>query len=91
MLYLADASDIFEMCRLEYGVSRLSGGDGGAPWCSVLTPAMIQVLEYDEDLRYYWSAGYGGDDVSYTPACTLVGDLLRHLMYVRYTIVWCKI
>jgi len=76
----ADASDIFEMCRLEYGVHRHSG-DGGAPWCSVLTPAMIQVLEYEEDLRYYWATGYGGDDVSYTPACTLVGDLLRHLMY----------
>jgi len=48
---------------------------------------MIQVLEYDEDLRYYWTAGYGGDDVSYTPACTLVGDLLRHLVYddtIRY-------
>jgi len=79
-------SDIFEMCWLEYGVYRRSG-DGGAPWCSVLTPAMIQVLEYDEDLRYYWTAGYGGDDVSYTPACTLVGDLLRHLVYddtIRY-------
>ena len=68
------------MCRLEYGVLR-HGADGGAPWCSVLTPAMIHVLEYDEDLRYYWSSGYGGDDVSYTPACTLVGELLRHLMY----------
>jgi len=56
-------------------------GDGGAPWCSVLTPAMIHLLEYDEDLRYYWSAGYGGDDVSYMPACTLVEDLLRHLVY----------
>jgi len=78
------------MCRLEYGLYRRGGGGGGdggeapgAPWCSVLTPAMIQVLEYDEDLRYYWTAGYGGDDVSYTPACTLIGDLLRHLVYIR--------
>jgi len=80
------------MCRLEYGVYRRSGsgsGGDGAPWCSVLTPAMIRVLEYDEDLRSYWAAGYGGDDVSYTPACTLIADLLRHLVYVRphYTIV----
>jgi len=43
---------------------------------------MMQVLEYDEDLRYYWTAGYGGDDVSYTPACTLLADALRHLVYV---------
>jgi len=76
----ADACDIFEMCRLEYGVYRRSG-DGGAPWCAVLTPAMIHVLEYHDDLQSYWTAGYGGDDVSYTPACTLVADLLQHLLY----------
>jgi len=80
-----DASDIFEMCRLEYGVYRRGGGGGAAAWCSVLTPAMIRVLEYDEDLHYYWAAGYGGDDVSYTPACTLVADVLRHLVYDTHT------
>jgi len=80
-----DASDIFEMCRLEYGVYRRSGDGGAAAWCSVLTPAMIRVLEYDEDLHYYWAAGYGGDDVSYTPACTLVADVLRHLVYDTHT------
>ena len=85
-----DALDIFEVCRLEYGLYGRGGegggvGVGGSAWCSVLTPAMMGVLEYDEDLRYYWAAGYGGDDVSYTPACTLVTDLLRHLVYVRST------
>jgi len=68
--------DVFEMCRLEYGLY----GGGAAPWCSVLTPAMMRVVEYAEDLLYYWSAGYGGDDVSYTPACTFIGDLLQHLL-----------
>ena len=86
---IEDASDVFETCRLEYGLYRGDAGEGGggSAWCSVLTPAMIRVLEYDEDLRYYWSAGYGGDDISYTPACTLLADLLQHLTYVRRTAV----
>lgn len=68
----SDVYLIFEACRLEHGLYRDS------PWCSVLTPSMLEVIEYHQDVKYYWEDGYG-HSISYEPACTLIDDILQHL------------
>lgn len=72
---VADVYLIFETCRLEHGLYRDS------PWCSVLTPSMLEVIEYHQDVKYYWEDGYG-HSISYEPACTLIDDILQHLELV---------
>lgn len=74
---LAEVYLIFENCRLEHGLFR------DAPWCSVLTPAMLEVIEYHQDIKYYWEDSYG-HRISYEPACTLVKDILQHLELVTF-------
>ncbi|EAT36389.1 AAEL011510-PA [Aedes aegypti] len=49
-----------------------------SPWCSVFTKGQVQVMEYKEDLNYYYQNGYGsevGSDLS----CHAMADMLKHL------------
>ncbi|KAF6204355.1 hypothetical protein GE061_002696 [Apolygus lucorum] len=45
-----------------------------SPWCVVFTREDIQVLEYGEELKYYWRDGYGFD-VNHQQACVLTRDI----------------
>lgn len=57
----------------------VTNDDDGSPWCAVLTPQMIDVLEYHQDIKYYYEDGYG-HLISYAPACVIIRDLLHHLV-----------
>eukprot|EP00094_Tigriopus_californicus_P001991 TCALIF_01919-PA protein Name:"Similar to MINPP1 Multiple inositol polyphosphate phosphatase 1 (Homo sapiens)" AED:0.37 eAED:0.38 QI:0/0/0/1/0/0/2/0/367 len=48
-----------------------------SPWCSIFEPNELEILEYREDLEYYWIDGYG-KDINHKPACVLFKDLLEN-------------
>lgn len=50
-----------------------------SPWCSAFSESNMELLEYAEDLEYYYIDGYG-HKLNYEQACPLVGDMLQNLM-----------
>lgn len=46
---------MWQLCRFE----QSSDMSKPAPWCSVFSYDDVSVLEYGEDLGYYYEAGYG--------------------------------
>lgn len=74
--YSLDANQIetiWDMCRYEqaWSITNLS------PWCIAFTPRQVTLLEYKEDLKYYYKAGYGRMLNSKIP-CELFKDLITH-------------
>ncbi|GAB0089857.1 Multiple inositol polyphosphate phosphatase 1 [Sergentomyia squamirostris] len=65
---------IWDMCRYElaWELERVS------PWCGAFTKAQVDVMEYKEDLKYYYKSGYGSE-LNTKVACSLVADMMRHL------------
>lgn len=65
---------IWDMCRYEqaWHVDRSSA------WCVAFTPAEVTVLEYAEDLKYYYASGYGYERNSRI-TCAAVKDMLINL------------
>ncbi len=51
--------------------------DTPSPWCQVFSQTEMQILEYREDLEYYWQSGYGYD-LSHRQACVLVRNVLEN-------------
>lgn len=49
-----------------------------SPWCSVFTKSQVNVLEYKEDLKYYYQNSYGYEKSS-DVACYAVADMMKHL------------
>ncbi|XP_076275290.1 multiple inositol polyphosphate phosphatase 2 [Rhynchophorus ferrugineus] len=49
-----------------------------SPWCSLFTKEDLLILEYLEDLKYYWIDGYG-HELTYKQACPAIGDMINHL------------
>lgn len=45
-----------------------------SPWCSLLSDIDFKVLEYAEDLDYYWIDGYGYD-INHQQACPTIHDM----------------
>lgn len=64
---------MFTMCRFESAVHP----DRVSPWCSVFRRDEVEAMEYDEDLDYYWTDGYGYK-INYEQACPPVKDFLDH-------------
>lgn len=64
---------MFTMCRFE----SASQPERTSPWCNVFTRDEVAVIEYDEDLEYYWTDGYGFP-INYEQACPPVKDFLDH-------------
>lgn len=52
-----------------------------SPWCSIFSLKELEILEYREDLEYYWIDGYG-KDINHKPACVLFEDLLENFSNV---------
>jgi len=50
-------------------------------WCAAFTPDDMKVLEYWQDLKYYYEDGYG-HAINYEMSCPLVKDLIQHLRSV---------
>lgn len=49
-----------------------------SPWCSLFDADSVRVLEYLEDLKYYWIDGYG-HEVTHRHACVAMVDMHRHI------------
>ncbi|XP_071450920.1 multiple inositol polyphosphate phosphatase 1 isoform X2 [Hetaerina americana] len=46
-----------------------------SPWCAPFSEDDLKVMEYNEDLEYYWIDGYGFE-INYKQACPPLKDLL---------------
>jgi multiple inositol-polyphosphate phosphatase/2,3-bisphosphoglycerate 3-phosphatase len=48
-----------------------------SPWCSPFSEEDLKVLEYHQDLDYYWIDGYGYE-LTYKQACAPVQDVVKN-------------
>ncbi|EZA54626.1 Multiple inositol polyphosphate phosphatase [Ooceraea biroi] len=64
---------MYDACRYEkaWAVTKLS------PWCAVFSKDELRILEYREDLYYYYKAGYGRD-INSRLGCPLLHDMMQH-------------
>ena len=64
--------NIYDACRFEYALFR------SAPFCALFSEENLKVMEYYEDLKYYWRDGYpyslNGD-----MTCSLLQDIMTQL------------
>jgi hypothetical protein len=49
-----------------------------SPWCSLFNKETIRVIEFLEDLEYYWIDGYGFK-LTYQQACAIGADLVSRI------------
>ncbi|XP_065159990.1 multiple inositol polyphosphate phosphatase 1-like [Atheta coriaria] len=63
--------DMYDLCRYEksWYVTRPS------PWCAAFTPEQLKLLEYGDDLFYFYRSGYGHEYLNKNLGCGLVKDL----------------
>lgn len=66
--------DIFDMCRFDQAWNL----GHPSPWCAAFTPSHVNVLEYREDIHYYYKSGYG-HALNEKLACATVADMMKHL------------
>ncbi|CAL1678426.1 unnamed protein product [Lasius platythorax] len=64
---------MYDACRYEkaWTVTKLS------PWCAVFSKEELRILEYREDLDYYYKAGYGRE-INTRLGCPLLHDMMQH-------------
>lgn len=67
--------DLYDLCRYELAWYI----DEPSAWCTIFTPEHIEILEYSEDLYYYYKAGYGNEDINSRVTCDLMADFLWRL------------
>ncbi|XP_076292220.1 multiple inositol polyphosphate phosphatase 1-like isoform X1 [Lasioglossum baleicum] len=69
---------MYDVCRYEksWTVTKLS------PWCAVFNKEELRVLEYHEDLYYYYQAGYGRE-INAHLGSTLLQDMMNHFWKVE--------
>lgn len=65
---------MWQLCRFE----QVFDLNKTAPWCSVFSINDVSVMEYGEDLGYYYEAGYGFD-MNKNILCEAMQNLLRYL------------
>ncbi|XP_062550122.1 multiple inositol polyphosphate phosphatase 1-like [Armigeres subalbatus] len=66
--------DLWDACRFEQAWHPYEN----SPWCSVFTKNQVDVLEYKEDLKYYYQNSYGYKESS-NLACFTVADMITQL------------
>ena len=49
-----------------------------SPWCIAFTPNNVKILEYKEDLAYYYKSGYGSE-LNTKISCSAVKDMIDRL------------
>ncbi|XP_026480413.1 multiple inositol polyphosphate phosphatase 1-like [Ctenocephalides felis] len=66
-------NDIWAMCRYDraWKLDRL-----GSPWCAAFTQNQVKILEYLEDLKYYYKTGYGLD-INTKIGCPPIKDMIE--------------
>ncbi|CAD5120550.1 DgyrCDS9117 [Dimorphilus gyrociliatus] len=67
---------LHESCSFEYGIY------GDAPWCSLLEPNDLDVLEYANDLQSFWRDSYP-HKISYEQTCELTRDIWKKLSLAK--------
>lgn len=67
---------IWNMCGYE---QSWCGTEMPSPWCAAFTPSHFDVLDYREDLVFYYKKSYGSA-VNIKITCKTVQDMLEHLM-----------
>jgi multiple inositol-polyphosphate phosphatase / 2,3-bisphosphoglycerate 3-phosphatase len=65
---------IWDMCRFDQAWYL----QDESPWCAAFTPEHVYVLEYLEDLKYYYKASYGSY-LSSNLMCAAVKDMVVNL------------
>ncbi|XP_067613618.1 multiple inositol polyphosphate phosphatase 1 isoform X2 [Eurosta solidaginis] len=75
--YTLDVSDVqlmWDMCRYEqaWQVDRTS------VWCAAFLPHQVDILEYEDDIKYFYKLGYGYEE-NFRINCRVVQDMLTHL------------
>lgn len=74
-LTINEIQDIYDLCRYELAwYIHLPSA-----WCSVFDPEHIEILEYAEDLRYYYKSGYGNEEINSRVTCDIMADFLWRL------------
>ncbi|XP_018308904.1 multiple inositol polyphosphate phosphatase 1-like [Mycetomoellerius zeteki] len=63
----------YDLCRFE----RTLHLDKPSPWCYVFTDEEMRVLEYEEDLFYYYNGG-PGEEINSQLGCYLIRDMVDH-------------
>ena len=66
-------NDIYEMCKFDkaWKVENIS------PWCAAFSKDELRVLEYLEDLNYYYFSG-PGCDINTKIGCPMIKELFKH-------------
>lgn len=65
---------MYDMCRFDQAWFVSQPSD----WCAAFTPEHIKVLEYNEDIKYYYKSGYG-NPLNLNLPCEAVKDMLKFL------------
>lgn len=71
-----DVRTVWDFCKFEQGWDPTTP----SPWCAAFSIANNAVMDYLEDLEYYYGMGYGGDVPLYTNMnCHIMQELLQFL------------
>ena len=65
---------IWDMCR--YDQAWYLQED--SPWCAAFLPEHVNILEYLEDLKYYYKSGFG-NELNSKVMCSAAQDMLKFL------------
>uniref|UniRef100_T1I420 2,3-bisphosphoglycerate 3-phosphatase n=1 Tax=Rhodnius prolixus TaxID=13249 RepID=T1I420_RHOPR len=65
-----DVKSMYTTCGFETAWNR----ETKSPWCSLLSERDFKILEYAEDLKYYWNDGYGFE-INRNQACPLIKNV----------------
>lgn len=76
--------NMWNWCRFEIATTFETSNSktgGNSPWCAPFSVAHHMLLEYDEDLAFYYTNGYGvrNQRLLQNLNCGLMQDLLRHI------------
>lgn len=64
---------MYEMCRFE----KAWNINATSPWCAAFSKRELTILEYREDLDYYYWSG-PGRDINAKLGCPLMKDLFQN-------------
>lgn len=71
-LTMETVSKIYDMCRY----NKAFNFTNVSPWCAAFTKNELQILEYNQDIFYYYKSGYGAD-INLRLGCPLVKNLIE--------------
>ncbi|XP_064595058.1 multiple inositol polyphosphate phosphatase 1-like [Liolophura sinensis] len=64
---------MYRMCVYDHVLSN------NAPWCAAFSEADLRVIEYSEDLEYYYTYSYGAPDFARDQTCELLKDFFGYV------------